>query len=422
MKRYPLPRYVDTCYDSLVKIFDKYSARWYALEVILGASSFLQKLQLDQSQPSILPKIRLEGGSNDAPLREQVEILQTACPDDVYLKDVRLKPLRIGWKHVTQAVIYGFQVDEFLELLRLATRLQFLDIRRTSVSERHRQKLNIPVDFVKHEQLRILNIHFVDNGARDALFLSKINLPSLKYLCYNSDKFVVPTELKNLLIRCACPLQTLALACHFNGEDEITPVLEVIPTLRHLELKPYHGSDYLSNNIFPLLFRTCLQSPNNPEQVAFLPNPEFLNCYSGSPISWRATSKIFGRISELGVPYRRPLRTVQIGFQCEASGFCHATLDLSQKSQNYLVDKEIIPQILSLKKAGLNIQFYSLDPEIRCLYKLFDLLDRSMRYHDIPVQEKEDLNCHFESNLPGCLPTVGRPFLKFWEELGRFAL
>ncbi|KAF5336685.1 hypothetical protein D9758_015677 [Tetrapyrgos nigripes] len=118
--------------------------------------------------------------------------------------------------------------------------------------------------------VRSLKYEFSTFGAPAALFQA-ITLPSLTYLHIVSygviadSKHAMFLSFRDMLIRSACPLQTLYLGLDlFSSDHELLEIFSVTPTLADLRLSVEDRHGLLTDNLFRTL---SFELPDNPRLI-----------------------------------------------------------------------------------------------------------------------------------------------------------
>ena len=222
----------------------------------------------------------------------------------------------------------------------------------------------IPETFISHPNLEYLYLEAEDEGAN--LFFSHVQLPSLKQLTLDWDMSRINIgNFTSLLERSSPPLQDLTVVEPDIDEEDLFQLLKAVPTITTLSLTLGLAWGFLPDDLFQILADSSLISPDEGHQN-FLPKLEVFK-YIGYPnYPWALLPNLFGPISELRHPCRRPLSTLQI--HCLTS---------EEDELLFITDRDVVSQIQDFMDKGMKVEI----KDVGCLDCDRDILGPSIELH-----------------------------------------
>jgi len=227
------------------------------------------------------------GGQGDR--AHQIDICATPVLKRISLQCLYLRSIKFAWDALKILELESFYIDESLEILRRASNLANLNLRRILGGD---DTHSLPEEPIVRPSLCSLTL--VNDKATDiALLLNKVTTPSLRELSFTADgiTYAPSRPLINLLSRSSCPLRTLSLKhCSIPGK-EFKHLLSLVPSLEHLHLDMMAAPAYSARpEIAPLtddIIRSCnpLVAREN-KQTCLLPDLEVLSYRGVQEFSW----------------------------------------------------------------------------------------------------------------------------------------
>jgi len=221
--------------EDLIKSIAKYSSRWYNIDIRIPSVCYqhLPPCDDEHSLPllhSIL--LRPPGGQGDRVHRINISF----APSLRYLSlsCLYLRSITFHWEVITHLELESFYVDESLEMLRQATNLVDLNLRRVLGGDDRHDLPEEPIVLPALERIIIVN----DKGTDMPLFFDKITTPSLRILDYTGEGLIsiASAELIELITRSGCPLQELSISKASIREEALISLIAIVPTLVKLSL------------------------------------------------------------------------------------------------------------------------------------------------------------------------------------------
>ena len=190
-----------------------------------------------------------------------------------------------------------------------------------------------------------------------SLLFHHVSFPSLCELRYNYLVGVVQHDEEFLeFLTCSSYLHILYLeACEIQ-KSALVEILQTTKALTDLDLK---SSSPVHDNLFQLLADSSMVVDNTP----FLPGLQYFNHRCHAICSWDFLPKIFGPLSEIGNPHRRPLSKVSLSYLPSFSANAQAN-----------IDEIAVLQILEFQHRGIQL-------EVSCEGK--DILKASLKAHKL---------------------------------------
>ncbi|KDR85888.1 hypothetical protein GALMADRAFT_235025 [Galerina marginata CBS 339.88] len=345
----------------LIELINLHCDRWRQLSLSIP-STFFSLFCRESSSLSMLHTLRLECCSGSRG-RFNIQNMKPG-PEFISLTDFRVKAINVEWDNVREVELKTCQLQDCFELLKQATRLTHCTFHGVWHDEPGSSLL--PVNYVLHPQLKVLSI-----SCRDKIldpFFSKVTFPSLDVLSFDNYIGRDPSPIGSLISffdRSNSRLTELHIT-EVDAKDDLVSLLEALPSLLKLEIVRKYGN-YSPDDLLKCLAETSITSGSheNGTKMPFLPELEVFRYWTGSAFSFELIPGIFGPLSELHNPRRRPLNVL------------HIHLDHDMEDPNTYIDEEILPSILDIVEAGLNLKIVCRDSPKP------DLIKASMEYHDM---------------------------------------
>ncbi|PPQ96712.1 hypothetical protein CVT26_010263 [Gymnopilus dilepis] len=328
----------------LISIINRFSTRWQSLDVEMINVYFT--ILCEDSQPgNILRTLRLNNPSNNfaTPPAEFQMPGPKPRPEDVSLTYLDLKRVHIEWDNVTRAELIWCQVDDALEILRRAPRLQTCTVLISGVP-RLALHFPIPSEPVVHDQITDLTCKFAHVANFDdcvVTFFEKTSLPRLERFAYvhrqASAKWDRPEfpawAILSFFKRSSSLLRELVIARCLIDDNQLVPILRELPSLHILDLSPAYTDSYVPDDLFSLLARTAV--PTKGREI-FLPELQHV-------------LEIFGPLSAIGQSGTRPLKAV------------HIRVPRKDNPSFSFIGESEIHDIVSVLEKGLDLQILDKD-------------------------------------------------------------
>ncbi|KAF8879884.1 hypothetical protein CPB84DRAFT_1751542 [Gymnopilus junonius] len=346
---------------NLIDSINRESRRWEMLDLRMPYK-FTSLFVGDPEESGLSPlrSLRLEVNAMEyeLPLGFQRRNV-TSRPVNVLLTWVRLKSVEIQWDSITWVEVEGgIYMDECLELLKNSPKLKHYHV-------------------IVHRLINDLTIDWPVMGTMP-IFLNKVGFPSLKRLVIKGGRGDnAAEELASFFKRSPCPVEVLVLDDTLYTSDDIISVLMQVPSVIQLELlmdddeAPPEDVNLSPEGFFKFLARTSIIKDGS--LPTFLPNLRIVWFEALQAFSWDLFPHVFGPLSELHNPLRRPLESFHLSFYADIPD-----------DHYYIIDKEPALDLLAIRKAGLD---FVVEPEANDGF-----LFRSLDYHGIPYDDLEDSN------------------------------
>jgi hypothetical protein len=349
-------------FGPLISLLNEYAHRCQDLVLDLPINVFLH-LEGDPQGRSILKTLKfvplvLRGAPPQA-------IRGAFCSNNFYHKptlvDISLLPfssIGINWSNVTQVKVGNFSVDQVFELLRAAPSMIQCSVFSVSANE---DRYPIPGTFISHPNLEYLHLRVKFEGAN--LLFSHLSLPSLGVLILEWCGVLNTRNFISLIERSSPPLRTLSIADPTLNTGNLFQLLEAVPTITTLQLKLSRGHN--TKALFQVLTDSSLISSDEGRRQP-LPKLEVFEYSLFRKCPWSAIPKLFGPISELDHPRRRPLSRLYIR--------CH----IRDSDELLITDRETVSQIQDLMDKGMKVEIVNVGSSV---YDR-DILRMSIELHD----------------------------------------
>ena len=353
-------------FGPLISFLNENAHRWQSLVLDLPVSTF-SCLRGDPQGRSILKTLKFVPLVH--PEAPSGVVRWTSCSNNFDHKptvvDVAWMPfpfIGINWVNVTQAKVSGFSMDQVFELLRSAPSMIQCSVFSISANENHYPvpRYPIPSKFISHPNLEYLHLHL---RVGETLPLSRLSLPPLSVLTLGWHGVLNAQDFISLIERSSPPLRVLTIANPTIRAGDFLQLLQAVPTITTLQLKM--GKDYDTKALFRILSDSALvRSDEGHRQL--LPKLEAFEYIGFQNFPWSAVPKLFGPISELGHPGRRPLSRLHIGCYCNTPHDGELVL---------INDRETVWKIQDLMGKGMKVEIEDIGYFVR------DILGMSIELH-----------------------------------------
>ena len=322
----------------MVQLLNKYASRWHCLDFYAIPHDLLSAFKIDLNDPGLQGALALPLHTvniRSDPAQRWVgasPIVQGLSPTVVKLSRVPFPLIGISWSRVTRVQALGFSLDECIELLRRAPLLahcMFLEVRHDQ------QKYPLLNGNIIHTGLNLLQVQL--DGSILNTFLRHLSFPSLLELSLGDSP--ITDELLSFIERSPV-LKTLNLIGPiFEHGSELIRVLSTTPALTHLFILLYTSSPLPIHHLFTHLAESWLVEDASEQ---FLPKLQSLHYTGYSSNPWDDLSTVFGPISEITNPRRRPFN--QLRFKC-----LDAAVEDDEHDANMM-------RLVPLKDAGIDLK------------------------------------------------------------------
>lgn len=180
-----------------------------------------------------------------------------------------------------------------------------------------------------------------------------------------------PGAYQTLRVPFDCPVTaqyTRSLPVVYHDPERETPLL------RKLQFTPSHPAAEYEYRFFSLLARTTMATDADSTEriLPRLENLEFTKSMPGSFFDWGRLPDLFGHISQLNDPNRRPLNRLQVSWPLPRGQL----ITLDTIPEEYLFQERDLRRLHDLQEAGVAFDFR--DPFFK-----FDIMKISMNRHRI---------------------------------------
>ncbi|PPQ70568.1 hypothetical protein CVT26_013184 [Gymnopilus dilepis] len=335
---------------ALIDEFNHVSDRWDSLEVKDARDVHLPFFKASSSAKPTLRTLTITGDFDSEDERKFSVFENQVKPEVVVLKGLSIQAVNVSWERVTSLSLYGRETIECVDVLGSAPNLQVLALDLSMVPWHTIRSVARPIKHSKVRDLKITEQYYEGFNAvlGSAVFPGLINLTTTNCLAIE--------PLASFLRRSGCRLKSLAVNASLFAAEELIPLLELTPDITLLELQPEIGAYGMPDVLFQRLAKTAIfpSSENSTDDKRFLPNLRHL-IYNAAHLhcswdrnrfmNWDAIVPVFGPLSELANPRRRPLQTLEMYFK--QGGVGHGP---------YFLEEERIYSFLDVLDAGLDLR------------------------------------------------------------------
>jgi len=338
---------------TIIKLINEYAHRWQDLQLKIPAG-LLQGFRSDPQGRSVLRNLTIVCRGQRAPysFRPQHARLR---PSVVHIEHW-FRLVDIEWNNVTQVEV-DFPVDECLEMLRRAPKV--MDCKLIDIFVDPFPTYPFPVHRIVHPNLKSLSVSVSEPESPPLLF-HHISFPSLCELRYDWSGAIERNEEFLAFLACSSSyLHILHLDVLEMQDSALMPILQTTRALTDLDLRT-HSS--VHDNFFQLLADSSLAGADN-DSTPFLPR---LRCFKYRCFSTGSRDflpKLFGPLSEIGNPHRRPLSKISLILSPSLRGS-----DVEKPN----IDETVALQILELQHRGMQLEVS---------YGEEDVLEASLKAH-----------------------------------------
>ncbi|PPQ69994.1 hypothetical protein CVT26_013282 [Gymnopilus dilepis] len=348
----------DDCgrFRGLMNELNNVSDRWYVLEVKGVHCEYLPFFKAATARISILRTLSIHG-IRDTEFDDQLCVFQGGLrPDKVILHGLSVKNVDINWETVTSLCLCGRTTLQCIEILSQAPNLQELALDLGGVPWGAMPSLSTKA--IEHRQIRDLRIKQYDYESLN-IALGDSVFPGLLNLTVTGCLILEP--LSSFLCRSCRQLQFFSMNAPVDSIDQLLTLLELTPSITRLELQPMTHLRCLPDVLFQKLAVTAIPhtSPDGSSNIPFLPNLRHLT-YNAEHlyvpwnqhqfINWGAIPPVFGALSELTNPRRRPLQTLEIYFKRG-----------DDDRQTFYVEEQHMSSFTRILDAGLDLKLVYLE-------------------------------------------------------------
>ncbi|KAF8956477.1 hypothetical protein BDZ97DRAFT_188204 [Flammula alnicola] len=383
----PLPKELEPIFR-LIDIINQYSHRWYLLDLKLP-SSLVSRFGRGSHSSTILQKLHLTF-SNTSPLKPDHHLfsLDNVLPmlQEVVLTDIPLNSVAIDWNNVTFVEARNFHVDECIELLRRAPRIDhcaFWDVGDAQ------ETATISETIVVHPTLRSLSFELEDASDVDIIFLGRVSCPSLTSFTYNDHVYSMSTDaIVSFLTRSGCSLHHMNIGDIDSGTEAYVKLLRTIPTLHDLDLSP--DGDILTNFLPLLVSPIPIESKNPESECPFLPHLKAFT-YSGIfDFSWEQVLALYGPEYQSASSTQHAATINPENCYWRRLHFLTMKLDTYEDwyrplQEDMYIKKDTLLQFMRLQNEGIELTF------VREGDTVLDIIQASKILHGL--SEENDGNC-----------------------------
>ncbi|KDR81071.1 hypothetical protein GALMADRAFT_264977 [Galerina marginata CBS 339.88] len=336
-----------------VDLINNCSSRWQRINLSVN-SSLLHQFCGDWTGVSILQTLGIKCTATGGKF---VLGNMKPSPSTVHILGLHFKSVSIFWDNVTQVNIGGLRVDECLELLQCAPKINLCKFSNVFGAAHHFRR---PVNPFIHIQLH--NLAFVGSDHSSEMFFEAITLPSLTNLSHDNPFISLPDEtLVPFVQRSACRLIQFWMRGAVLFDQSVANFLKANPSLCQLYLSCPEWSPSSPDEIFKALDNTAIIPDHGLSEEPFLPCLQHLHYSSVNAFSWTHVPGIFGPFPGTSTATRqRPLKTLEVsGKKWNIPSDC--------------INREILLQLVDLQNAGITLKFINKSGQ--------DLLQLSLSHH-----------------------------------------
>jgi hypothetical protein len=152
------------------------------------------------------------------------------------------------------------------------------------------------------------------------------------------------------LQRSSCQLRELYSKAALLEDVHLISLLRTTPSIVYLHLSPGKRADYSPNDFFVLLGSTSTTSPDafeHNDEGTFLPNLRSIEYFPSRKVfDWTFVPDIFGPLSEMENPQRRPLQSLGLSFHRYPNDMPYP-----------FIDQDTLLRLDELEDAGISLRF-----------------------------------------------------------------
>ncbi|KAF8902232.1 hypothetical protein CPB84DRAFT_1776266 [Gymnopilus junonius] len=276
---------------------------------------------------------------------------------------------------MTKVRLHGHQIEECVELLKRAPLMADHTFEMNELCEEGGSQFSITDSFVHHNLSRF---EVVNGTPLVDLLLAQVTIPRFEESACHMPIGPLPVSTMQSLFRFGCYLRKLVIhGANFKPEDDLTRLLQSIPTLHTLNLIWLPISIHSLDKLLKHLSHTSTWI--TPYTGDFLPELcSFSLRYEGL-ISWELVLGIFGPLCMVQDVCRRPLQNIEIGLNLAHQDDFRT--EIGQYKIEY-VEEEVVRHFISMVQAGACVKIGWTDPNTRH-GTIIDLLQKSMDHHGI---------------------------------------
>ena len=338
--------------EAVIKLVNEYAHRWQDLQLRIPGG-LLQKIRSDPQGRSILHNLLIVCRERRPHYAFHPQYARLR-PTVVHIQ-YRFRLVDIEWDNVTRVEV-GFPIDECLEMLRRAPRI--IDCKLIDIFVDPSPTYPFPDHRIVHRNLKSLSVSVFGLGSAPLLF-QHISFPSLCELRYDCLGTIEDDEEFLAFLACSSSyLHILYLEASEVQDSALMRILQTTKALTDLDLRSYTP---VHDHLFQLLADSSLAAADN-NSTPFLPGLRCFKYRCHSILSKDFLPKIFGPLSEIGNPHRRPLSKFSLTYSP-----CLHGPDFEPN-----IDENVVLQILELQHRGMQL-------EVSCGEE--DMLKASLRAH-----------------------------------------
>ncbi|KAF8882901.1 hypothetical protein CPB84DRAFT_1750782 [Gymnopilus junonius] len=330
-------KWLDMAY-SLCELVNQHSNRWQMLDISVPGSLF-PRFRGTWDEHSLLQSLRLS--NTDQALGEEnfdVHDLKPS-PTQLVLDYVSLNVVEIEWNALTHITVAGIAPADCLWVMVHCPYLRFC---------KFKIETKVPVgngDVIVHDQLRQLMLDIEDPSA--VYFFRSIGFPSLESLELHCSRLFPANHISVMFTNSSPrPLKKFAIRAMDMEQDKLISILQTLPSLQHLEINVIKDKAPSPDALLRLLGATSITNFPSQNVPDFLPALRYFAYHrpnSSTGYVWSLVPQIFGRLSDLEDPRRRPLKKVSLLYGC------------SESEPRTYISKKSLPLYLALLDKGLDL-------------------------------------------------------------------
>ncbi|PPQ70569.1 hypothetical protein CVT26_013185 [Gymnopilus dilepis] len=371
--------------EKVVNEFNSVSDRWHVLEI---NQARLGHVGLFKAHPCCKPILqtlainRIDHNTDSTDIDNFSPFQTEIVPQRLSLNGLPFTSINMPWEQLTSLQLSGRSTLECLEVLTRAPNLRELAVSLISIDW---DRTPVMSRTIEHHKLRDLYIDMANDDGLDVLFGAAV-FPGLVHLTVTGC--VVVDSLVAFLGRCSCQLDCISIIdTPMFGDSDIITILEATPSITKLELHPESPADSLPDVLFHRLAETAIQSSSATSDNPFLPNLRHLAYHAEHMLNpwlrcnkkdmdWTSIASVFGPLSELETPHRRPLQTLEMQFI--RGDYLHpATAEYEFMRRPFSLSEEHISAFLDILKAGLNLNLTYVEDQSDVITTAQGHLDKS---------------------------------------------
>ena len=337
-------------YDKIFDALNRHSHRWHTLELhaMLHISSRLEGCTVTGAPR--LDTLRMTSVGEGQSSETRFKLLHSPpSPSTVAIQGFHINTVHIDWSAVTRLDVEFLSVDDCVNILRHAPRLERLQNQIPGTN--HNDTLDDHERYnITHQNLRTWNLRCSTDPSQIEILFDLLTLPALKSMSLATDRPF--HSLKRLIIRSSCHLTHFKLVNTLDGNDDLTSLLWMMPDIVDLRLGVSRCS--CTQELFELLGSTTALPHDSDEEINFLPQLEKF-CF-GPGDEWNPAARPHWPSIPAWFPHARaepdprtyrPLSDVHIRVNVKTNSLSELEI--------YVIERDTIPKLLDVVQEGFNL-------------------------------------------------------------------